>query len=111
MRVPKVTDYKNDETDLNRTKSRSAGSIVGIVVIIAVVIVGLLFATGFWSADVTKSGSLPTVAVDGGKLPTVDLKSKEIVVGTTETKVEVPTVKTETTTIDVPTIGVKDEKK
>ena len=106
-----MTDYKTDQADFDRTKGRSAGSIFAIVMIIAVAIVGLLFATGFWSADVTKSGALPTVAVDGGKLPSVDLKSKEIVVGTTETKVEVPTVKTETTTIDVPTISVKDEKK
>jgi hypothetical protein len=105
-----MSDYKNDGTEVHRTKSRSGGIIALLLVIVALVI-GLLFATGFWSADVTKSGALPTVSVDGGALPKVDLQSKEIVVGTTATKVEVPTVKTETTTIDVPTVGIKDDKK
>jgi len=65
------------------------------VAVIAVVIVGLLFATGFWSADV-KEGDLPEVSVKGGELPKVDMDSKEVVVGTKKE------------TIDVPTVGVKN---
>ncbi len=65
------------------------------VAVIAVVIVGLLFATGFWSADV-KEGDLPEVSVKGGELPKVDVDSKEVVVGTKKE------------TIDVPTVGVKN---
>jgi beta-lactam-binding protein with PASTA domain len=78
---------------------------------VAVVIVGVLFATGFWSAEVTEEGEMPDVDVSAsaGKLPEVDLDSKEVVVGTKETTVEVPKVKTEEEKIDVPVIGVKDD--
>lgn len=103
-----MADFKRDDTDPNQTKSNKSGMTIGLVVLAAVVIVGLLFASGFWSADVTKSGALPEVSIKGGALPNVDLDSKEVVVGTTKTEVEVPTVETKTTTIDVPTIGVKE---
>ncbi|WP_313436879.1 hypothetical protein [Novosphingobium sp.] len=61
------------------------------VALIAIVIVGLLFATGFWSADV-KEGDLPEVSVKGGELPKVDVDSKEVVVGTKKETIDVPTV-------------------
>jgi hypothetical protein len=79
-----------------------------VVVLIAIV----LFATGFWSADV-KEGELPNVDVsaEGGKLPDVNVDSKELVVGTTEAEIEVPKVETETQTVDVPVVGVKDNGK
>lgn len=73
------------------------GRTLAIIAVIAALIVGVLFATGFWSADV-KEGALPDVDVSakGGELPAVDVDSKEVVVGTKEE------------TIDVPTVGVKD---
>lgn len=90
-----------------------AGRVLAIVAVVAIVIVGLLFLTGFWSADVTKKGSLPEVDISakGGSLPKVDLDSKKVVVGTKETSVDVPKVKTEKETISVPAIGVKDGEK
>ncbi len=78
-----------------------------ILLAVVVLVVIVLFATGFWSADV-KEGALPEVSVDGGELPAVDVDSKEVVVGTTETTVEVPKIETEKETIDVPVVGVKD---
>ena len=78
-----------------------------ILLAVVVLVVIVLFATGFWSADV-KEGALPEVSVDGGEMPAVDVDSKEVVVGTTETTVEVPKIETEKETIDVPVIGVKD---
>jgi len=84
------------------------GSIIGIVLLLAAVVVAILFATGFWKADVTREGSLPKVSVSGGELPKVDVKSKEIVVGTTKTDIDVPKIKTEKKEVDVPTVGVKD---
>ncbi|MDX3908975.1 MAG: hypothetical protein QHC67_04060 [Sphingobium sp.] len=70
----------------------SRNVLLGIVA--AVVLIGIiLFATGFWSADV-KEGALPDVKVsaDGGKLPDVDVDSKEVVVGTKKEEIEVPVV-------------------
>lgn len=103
-----MAEFKQDDKESNNVKSRKGGMTIAFLVLAAVVIVGLLFTTGFWSADITKSGAMPEVSVKGGSLPNIDLDSKEVVVGTTKTEVEVPTVETKTTTIDVPTIGVKD---
>lgn len=103
-----MAELKHDQNDPNRVQSHKGGMTITLILVAAAVIVGLLFATGFWSADVTKPGALPEVSVKGGALPKIDLESKKVVVGTTKTEVEVPTVETKTTTIDVPTIGVKD---
>ena len=43
-------------------------------------------------------------------MPKVDLDSKKIVVGTKETQVDVPKVKTEKETISVPAVGVTEGK-
>lgn len=85
--------------------SRKLLAILAIVVLIAIV----LFATGFWSADV-KEGALPDVDVTakGGAMPDVDVDSKELVVGTTNTTIEVPKIETEKETVSVPVVGVKD---
>jgi hypothetical protein len=86
-------------------------TILGLLVVIVLIAI-VLFATGFWSADV-KEGALPDVDVsaEGGKLPDVDVDSKEVVVGTTETNIEVPKIETETEKVDVPVVGVKDDGK
>lgn len=70
-----------------------AGRIIAIVLGILAVIAVILFATGFWSADV-KEGALPDVDISakGGELPAVDVDSKKVVVGTKKTEVEVPVV-------------------
>jgi hypothetical protein len=99
----------SDGTTNGSTRRGGTWGILLIFLLIAAGIAGILFATGFWSAQVTKSGSLPTVSVNakGGDLPQVDLQSKKIVVGTKETSVDVPTVATKKETIAVPEIGVK----
>lgn len=76
----------------------NTGRVMLIIAIVAALIIGVLFATGFWSADV-KEGALPDVDVSakGGEMPAVDVDSKEVVVGTKKE------------TIDVPTVGVKDD--
>ena len=77
------------------------------LLVLAVLVVIILFATNFWTADV-KEGALPDVNVSatGGSLPAVDIQSKKIVVGTTETEVDVPKVETEKKTVEVPVVAV-----
>lgn len=99
-----MSDYRGGEPIRHKS---GAGKTIVIVLVVIAAIVGVLFATGFWSANV-KEGSLPEVSVKGGDMPNVDLDSKAVVVGTKKTEVEVPKVKTETETVDVPTVGVKD---
>ncbi len=91
-----MAEYRNE--NIGHERRSGTGRIVLIVAIVAAVIVGLLFATGFWTADV-EEGALPDVDVSatGGEMPVVDVDSKEVVVGTKEE------------TIDVPTVGVKDD--
>ena len=74
-------------------KRGGAGRTLLILAVVAVAIVALLFATGFFRANV-QGGSLPKVNVDarGGALPNVDVDSKRVVVGTRKETVEVPTV-------------------
>lgn len=108
-----MSDYRNPDgtprTDTHHAAPRrgNGGTTIAVLLIAVVAIVGVLFATGFWSADV-KGGALPDVTVKGGNLPSVDVDSKEVVVGTTKTTVDVPKIETKKTTIDVPTVGVKD---
>lgn len=105
-----MAEYRDANGNMTYVEKKSnTGMIIGGVVLVLAIIVGLLFATGFWSANV-KSGAMPKIDVSakGGAMPAVDVKSKELVVGTSKTTVDVPTVKTEKKAIDVPTVGVKD---
>ena len=85
---------------------------MGAIVVLAIVIAGVLFLSGFWSADIS-GGALPKVNVSakGSDLPEGTLHSNEVVVDTTKQTVTVPKVQTKMTTIDVPTVGVKDSSK
>ena len=89
-----------------------AGRVLAILALLALIVVVVLFATGFWSAKVTKEGSLPKVDVSaqGGSLPKVDMDSKKVVVGTKATTVDVPKVETKKETISVPVVGVTEGK-
>ncbi len=93
-----------------KARRRGSAGTVLIVAFIAILLVAVvMFATGFWTASMT-GGHLPQVSVQGGSLPTVDVSSKQIVVGTTQRSVNLPKLGTQKTTIDVPAVGVKDNK-
>jgi hypothetical protein len=81
-----------------------------LVLIVLAAILGV--ASGF--IDLNSSGQLraPKVKVtaEGGEVPKVDVDTKELVVGTTETNVGMPTIGIENSTIRVPTVGVTDDK-
>lgn len=79
-----------------------------LVIAVLVMIVGV--ATGF--INLNSSGQLRApkvnVTAQGGEVPKLDVDTKELVVGTTETNVAVPRIGMEKSKINVPTIGVKD---
>lgn len=107
-----MAEYRTTDTgDRVNVEKRGGGigRVLGIIALLAGVIAGLLFLTGFWRVNAT-SGSLPKVdvSVKGGDMPNVDVDSKKVVVGTKETTVEVPKVKTEKETISVPVVGVSE---
>ncbi|MET0372046.1 MAG: hypothetical protein ABW039_11810 [Sphingobium sp.] len=91
-----MVEVRNDPyNDRVVVQKSNTGRTIAIIVVVALAIVGLLFATGFWKADVA-GGDMPEVSVKGGELPKVDVDSKEVVVGT------------KTETVEVPTVGVRD---
>ncbi len=94
--VDKVYAGRRDERTAEHRRG-GAGMALLAVLLLIVAVVAVLFATGFWRADV-KQGALPDVhvSVKGGELPKVEVDSKKVVVGTRKE------------TIDVPTVGVKD---
>jgi len=108
-----MADYRETVNGDYVVRRRSAAPVILGVLLILALIVAVLFATGFWSAKVTREGELPDVSVKatGGELPKVDLDSKQVVVGTKEATVEVPTVDTKKTAVDVPVVGVKEGSK
>ena len=114
-----MTEYRNTDGTTTRTdggavygeRRSHTGRIIGGLILAALIIVGILFATGFWSADV-HGGSMPKVNVTAksGSMPAVDVHSKELVVGTTQKTVDVPKVETKKETVNVPVLGVKDKQ-
>lgn len=87
-----MADYRTTDDRVGARRG-GAGRVIAIILGIAAIIAIILFATGFWSADV-QEGSLPDVDISakGGEMPKVDLDSKEVVVGAKKTEVEVPVV-------------------
>ena len=71
-----------------------------------------LTMTAACEVDQTKEAKAPDVDVNasGGQLPEFDVDAKEVVVGTTESKVTVPDVDVDSkeTTVSVPKVEVKD---
>ena len=60
--------------------------------------------------DQTKEAQAPDVDINasGGQLPEYDVDAKEVVVGTTNTTIDVPKIETQKETVSVPVVGVKD---
>jgi hypothetical protein len=73
-------------------RSSSAGWLVAILVIVAIVVAA--FALGFIDIDQTKTAQLPDVKVEtsGGQAPAFDVDTADINVGTKTETIEVPTV-------------------
>ena len=101
-----MADYRTNDGE----RRGGAGKTIAIIVAVALLIVALLFLTGFWRMNASGDLKAPEVSVKGGEVPNVDVDSKKIVVGTTETTVDVPKVETEKKTIDVPVVGVSEGK-
>ncbi|GGE83820.1 MULTISPECIES: hypothetical protein [Sphingomonas] len=94
-------NYRNEPR-----RSGGAGRTIIIILVVAVLAVIAAVATGFLDFS-SKGGALPKVEVNGGALPSVDADVGSIDVGTKNTTVEVPKVKTESETVEVPTLSVK----
>ncbi len=97
--------YGGDTVAVERRGNPLARTLA-ILALLALVIVGILFATGFWKLNGTP-GSMPKVSVQGGSMPKVGVQSDKIVVGTTEKTVDVPKIETKKAEVKVPVIGVE----
>jgi flagellar basal body-associated protein FliL len=86
--------------------STSRNIIIGVIVVVLILVI--LFATGLLGAESEGDFETPEVSVQGGELPQTDLEAADIDVGTTTTTTEVPTleVDTENVTTETPTVDV-----
>ena len=118
-----MTDYRGDgvrttrgadEVYVERRRGGGLGRTLAILLALALLVVVVLFATGFWRINTSGQLKAPDVdvSVKGGEVPNVDLDSKKVVVGTKETSVEVPKVEVDTkkAKVDVPVVGVTEGK-
>ena len=89
-----MSNYNHERVE---PKSKSyTGYIIGGVVAVAAV-VGLVLLT---DVDLTETGSLPSVSVEAGEMPAIDVDVADIDVGKKTMEVEVPTLN-----IDLPKEG------
>lgn len=87
-------DVSGDRTDhVVERKRGGIGRTLLILAAIAAIIAAVLFATGFFRADMS-GGALPNVdvSVKGGALPDVDVDSKKVELTTEKEVIEVPTL-------------------
>ena len=84
---------------------RAIVTIIAIVVVIAIIAV----ATGFVNLR-GNAGEAPRVAVEGGKLPSVNADVGSVDFGTKNTTIDVPRVGTEKKAVEVPTVDVNKPK-
>jgi len=90
---------------------KTVGAIVGVIALAVIVWLGFMLI----DVDQTQEGELPSVDVDveadAGELPEFDADVGKVVVGTTETTVDVPDVDVdvdmEETEVDIPVIGIE----
>lgn len=76
-----------------------------LVIVVLVAIVGIF--TGYIHVGQHGALTAPTVRVEGGSVPTFNVSTPDVHVGTKAKTVDVPTVGTKQKTVDVPTVSVK----
>lgn len=69
-----------------------AGRTIAIVAVVAIVGLGVAYAAGLFNIDSSGSLTAPTVTVEGGEVPKVQVETADIDVGTKTKTIEVPTV-------------------
>ena len=87
-------------------------ALLGLIAIGLVIFI-ILVLTGVVSLTTEGEFRIPDVNVSatGGEVPSIDVDAKEVVIGTTQKQVEVPSMGTENATVEVPTVEVRDQKK
>ena len=82
-------------------------AILALLILVVVVAIAAV-ATNF--VDIRTTGELraPSVSVQGGEVPSIDVDTKKVVVQTRDQNVTVPTVETSTTTAEVPVVRTEE---
>ncbi len=90
-----MAEYRQSRDPISEAEEKSGwGRTIALWVIVFALLMGVLFATGFWKAQVQHPGSLPdiNVRVVGGLLPSVIFESRKDIAGTPMTPVDAPTL-------------------
>jgi hypothetical protein len=87
------TDPHRTETpDYQTTRDGGIGRVIAIIAIIAVVALALAWVLGLFNVDTSGKLEAPSVTVEGGEVPNVDVETADIDIGTETATIEVPTV-------------------
>lgn len=82
-----------------------------LLILLVIVVIGVIVAvaTGLIDVNQTKNAQSPQIRVEGGQLPSFDVKTPEVSVGTTNSSVTVPDVSigTRRESVTLPTVSVK----
>lgn len=84
-----------------------ARALLALLILVVVVAIAAV-ATNF--VDIRTSGDLraPTLSVQGGEVPSIDVDTKQVTVETREASVAVPTVETENRSVEVPVVRTEE---
>ncbi|MET0240283.1 MAG: hypothetical protein ABW184_10350 [Sphingobium sp.] len=89
------------------------GRVLASIIVLVAVVFGVAWAFGLVNLEQTRDAQLPTVSVEGGKLPKFDADVAKVNVGTKTEKVDVPQVNvgTQERTVEVPSVEVSKPDK
>ncbi|WP_235976963.1 hypothetical protein [Sandaracinobacteroides hominis] len=73
-------------------EERGPGGVIFGVVLVAVLALAIAWALGLFNVDTSGKLEAPEVAVTGGEVPTVQVETADVNVGTEKKTIEVPTV-------------------
>jgi hypothetical protein len=82
-------------------------AILAILIVVVVVAIAAL-ATNFVNISTTGELRAPSLTVQGGEVPRVDVDTKKVVLETREQNVTVPTVESETRNVEVPVVRTQE---
>ena len=102
-----MQEYRTEDGQPVIVRGRHLGGILVLLFMLGMIVAVILFATGVFSARVTRQGTMPNVSVQGGALPSAEIRARPVEAGTHKQTIDVPAVRTRKQTVDVPDIGAK----
>lgn len=86
------TGYNTSTTHVEERRGGGLGRTLGLLALAALAITLVLWALGFLNFDASGKLEAPTVSVEGGNVPDVQVEGPKVDVGTEKVTVDVPDI-------------------